>query len=256
MFCKHNYRYTQGHFYCTKCGHRSYKERRSGRKNRKLIPIIIIASSILTVLAVIGTNGLSIIQDSNSKMIGETVSDTITKASNKIQGLSTQGSHSSFSGKDERLTPVPNKILTEDNFYAELVPTSIQVTEKERYNVINLTIDVNMQDLPFDGKVEFRDLYTTLKDEKSKSYSPDKTECSLTEYVKINGKTSDKATYNVCYSVEKSSTKFTIQYTEPQFNYHATRIGHLILDQNFFDYYDSNRNPSPSKIGTIELLKN
>ncbi|NDB32089.1 MAG: hypothetical protein EB160_01305, partial [Nitrososphaeria archaeon] len=33
MFCKHNYRYTQGHFYCTKCGRKSYKKYRSGRKN-------------------------------------------------------------------------------------------------------------------------------------------------------------------------------------------------------------------------------
>ena len=218
-----------------------------------MIPIIIIASSILVVLAVIGTNALSIIQDSDSKMIGETVSDTITKASNEIQGLSTQVSHSSFSGKDERLTPIPNKILTEDNFYAELVPTSIQVTEKERYNVINLSVDVNMQDLPFDGKVEFRDLYTTLKDEKSKNYEPDKTECTLTEYIKINGKTTDKATYHVCYSVEKTSTKFTILYTEPMFNYHATRIGHLVFDQNFFDYYNAHHNSNPAKIGTISL---
>lgn len=218
-----------------------------------MIPIIVIASSILVVLAVIGANGLSNIQDSNSKIIGDEISDTITKASSKIQGLSTQGSHSSFSGNDKRLTPISNKILTEDNFYAELVPTSIQVIEKERYNVINLSVDVNMQDLPFDGKVEFRDLYTTLTDEKSKNYEPDKTECALTEYIKINGKTTDKATYHICYSVEKTSTKFTIRYTEPMFNYHVTRIGYLVFDQSFFDYYKAHHNPNPVTIGTISL---
>jgi len=176
-----------------------------------------------------------------------------TKASKKIQGLSTQASHSSFTGKDLRLNPIPNKILTEDNFYAELVPSSIQVIEKERYNVITLSINVNVKDLPFDGKVEFRDLYTTLKDEKSKSYSPDKKECSLSEYIQINGKVTDTATYKVCYSVDKSSTKFSIFYTEPIQNYHMTRIGHLSLDQALFDYYESNRSSTPHKIGIVNL---
>jgi uncharacterized protein YkwD len=36
MFCRHSYRYTQGYFYCVKCGHRSYKQyakrRSSGKK--------------------------------------------------------------------------------------------------------------------------------------------------------------------------------------------------------------------------------
>lgn len=254
VFCKHNYRYTQGHFYCVKCGHRSYKERRSRRTSKKWIPITIVAVSILIVSVIaFGSNGFSIFQDSNSKMVGKEVSDAITKTSKKIQEMSTHGSESSIAGKNDKLTPISNKILTEDNYYAHLIPSSIQVIEKDRYNVITLSINVNIQDLPFDGKVEFRDLYTTLKDEKSKNYSPDKTECSLSEYIQINGKITDSGTYNVCYSVDKSSTKFTILYTEPQFNYHVTRLGHLIFDQSFFDYYKSHHNPNPTIIGTIDL---
>lgn len=54
MFCKHNYRYTQGHFYCTKCGHRSYKEYTSRRTNKNwvwvgIIAVIIVGGGIIVI---------------------------------------------------------------------------------------------------------------------------------------------------------------------------------------------------------------
>lgn len=42
MFCKHHYQYTQGYFFCTKCGHRRYRSRVGRRKSKKIITISII----------------------------------------------------------------------------------------------------------------------------------------------------------------------------------------------------------------------
>lgn len=91
----------------------------------------------------------------------------------------------------------PNKILTEDNFYAQLMPLSVQITDKGRYNLLQLEVIVNMQDLPVDANVFFRNEFTTLVDETSEIYKPDKAECPISEFTRINGKVSDTATYNV-----------------------------------------------------------
>jgi len=36
VFCKHNYVYTQGHFYCTKCHKRTHKEKYGKRHGTKI----------------------------------------------------------------------------------------------------------------------------------------------------------------------------------------------------------------------------
>lgn len=178
-------------------------------------------------------------------------SETIQKGISAIFG----GEVTLSSTKNNPLTATPNKILTEDNYYAQLVPTNIKITDKGRYNLVNLSVRIDVQDMPFDANVSFRDLYTTLKDEKSKVYEPDKTECALTELIPINGKSTNTATYSVCYSVDKTAEKLTIFYSEPQFNYHATKIGYLIMDGDFFKYYETHRNPNPVQIGIIDLTK-
>ncbi len=172
---------------------------------------------------------------------------------NSIQQIFSQVGKSSMSS--DRLTTIPNNILTEDNFYAQLVPSNIQVIDKGRYDVISFTVKVNVQNLPFDGSVYFEDLYTTIRDENSKVYQPDSAECSMNDLIPIIGKESNSATYNVCYSVDKTSNQFSIFYTEPTFNYHATRIGHLSVDSNLFSYYQSHYSPIPIQIGSIDLTK-
>ena len=172
---------------------------------------------------------------------------------NSIQQIFSQVGKSSMSS--DRLTNIPNNILTEDNFYAQLVPSNFQITDKGRYNLISFTVNVNVQNLPIDGSVYFEDLYTTIQDENSKTYQPDKAECSLNDLIPIIGKEASSATYNVCYSVDKTSNNFSIFYTEPQFNYHATRVGHLSMDSNLFSFYQSHYTSAPIKIGTIDLTK-
>jgi uncharacterized protein YkwD/Zn ribbon nucleic-acid-binding protein len=48
MFCRHSYRYTQGYFYCVKCGHRSYKQHAKRRSTGKKF----IIAGVLAVIAV------------------------------------------------------------------------------------------------------------------------------------------------------------------------------------------------------------
>jgi uncharacterized protein YkwD len=57
MFCRHSYRYTQGHFYCVKCGHRTYKEYAKRRSSGKkfIIAGILAVIAIGAVFAIQGT---------------------------------------------------------------------------------------------------------------------------------------------------------------------------------------------------------
>ena len=57
MFCKHNYVFTQGHFYCTKCHHKTHKEKYGKRRGRrKVIGIAgVIIAGIIGVMFVSGT---------------------------------------------------------------------------------------------------------------------------------------------------------------------------------------------------------
>jgi len=48
-FCKHHYEFTQGHFYCTKCGHRNYGRDYRKKRNRKIGVGIGIAFSVIIV---------------------------------------------------------------------------------------------------------------------------------------------------------------------------------------------------------------
>lgn len=58
MFCKHNYQYTQGHFYCTKCGRRTYGQHTSRRTNKRWIWIGIVVIVIFIIGIIIQQNGI------------------------------------------------------------------------------------------------------------------------------------------------------------------------------------------------------
>lgn len=208
-------------------------KRHSGKRNYwKIVAIIMPISAIMILLAVIPIQGFNALTSFMSHR--QTVSNSM---------------------QSDVLKTMSNNILTEDNYFAQLVPSNIKVVDKDRYNVISLTVTVNVKNLPIDGSVYFEDLYTTLKDENSKEYKPDPAECEMNDLIPIIGKQTDSTAYTVCYSVDKTHNKFSILYTEPQFNYHATRIGHISLDSNLFSYYDAHRNPQPIPIGTIDLTK-
>ena len=50
MFCSHHYQYTQGYFFCTKCGKRRYPTHKRRGKNKKIITISIILVLFVTTL--------------------------------------------------------------------------------------------------------------------------------------------------------------------------------------------------------------
>ena len=214
-------------------------KRYSGKRNYWKAVAIIIPISVLAIL-------LLVIPSQSFEAILNFMNKSLTTLTN---------SDTSNSMQSNALKVTPNKILTEDNYFAQLVPSNIQVIDKGRYNVISFTVTVNVQDLPFDGSVYFEDLYTTVVDENSKVYQPDTAECSMNDLIPIIGKETSSANYNLCYSVDKASSKFSILYTEPQANYHMTRVGHLSVDSNLFSYYQSHYSPQPIQIGTMDLTK-
>lgn len=256
MGCKHNWQITHSNdaypFRCTKCGKRSTGvKKHSGQSGGKRI----IITSLVIICALIG--GYFIFQTYGSpQTMQNEANNIIQKTGNTIQEISSQASKTTQSlTSSNKLTAIPNRVYTEDNYYAQLVPSNIQVVDKGRYNVLSFTVDVNVQDLPFDGNVNFEDLYTTLQDENSKVYHPDKAECALNDLIPIVGKQSTSTTYAVCYSVDKTSNKFSISYTEPPNNYHSYRVGYLSVDSDLFSKYQSHYSSQPIQIGMIDLSK-
>ena len=213
---------------------------------------------LIAIIVVVAIAGYFVYQTHGTPQnIQNEANKIIQNTNNTIQQMSSQVDQQSvFNSQNNMLVTTANNILTEDNYYAQLVPTNIQVTDKGRYNVISLTVTVNVQNLPFYGNVHFEDLYTTLEDQHAKMYQPDPQECSLNDLIPIVGKQATSASYNVCYSVDKTANKFSILYSEPQNDYHIWRAGYLSLDTNLTSYYQSHYNPQPIQIGTISLTNN
>lgn len=256
MSCKHNWQLTHSNdkypFRCTKCGKRSEGvKKHSGQSGSTRIIIV----SVVIVCVIIG--GYFVFQTYGTpQTIQNEASNMIQKTGDTIQQISSQASKTTQSlTSSNRLTATQNRIYTEDNYYAQLVPSNIQVVDKGRYNVLSFTVDVNVQDLPFDGNVNFEDLYTTLQDANSKVYQPDKAECALNDLIPIIGKQSTSASYTVCYSVDKTTNKFSIWYTEPPNNYHSYRVGYLSVDSDVFTKYQAHYSSQPIQIGTINLAQ-
>ena len=255
MFCKHKWQITHSNatypFRCLKCGKRSKGvKKHSGKSDTKRIMIPIVVIGVLI-------GGYFIFQTYGTpQTMQNEANNVIQKTSNTIQEISSQATKTTQSlTSSNKLTTIPNSVYTEDNYYAQLVPSNIQVVDKGRYNVLTFTVAINVQDLPFDGNVNFEDLYTTLQDENSKIYQPDKTECTLNDLIPIIGKQSTSVSYTVCYSVDKTANKFSIFYTEPALNYHMTRVGYLSVDSDLFTKYKEHYASQPIQIGTIDLAK-
>jgi uncharacterized protein YkwD len=68
-FCKHNYQYTQGHFYCTKCGRTTYGRSHKKRQTKK-IGIGIVG---ITVVGIIGFLFVSGVFEVNQKNLEESI---------------------------------------------------------------------------------------------------------------------------------------------------------------------------------------
>lgn len=73
MPCRHHYQYTQGYFFCIKCGHKRYA-RHAGRKNSSKKIIIPIASVVAVALALV-TFGGNITQDMLSSDVPKMAED-------------------------------------------------------------------------------------------------------------------------------------------------------------------------------------
>lgn len=249
---KHKWQITHSNdtypYRCLKCGKRSKGVKTHRRKNKRISIVIGVICVVIVGFFLIYLHGTQTSQNE--------ANDAITNTRNTIQQIFSQASNTTQSlTSSNKITVTPNNVYTEDNYYAQLVPSNISVADKGRYNVLSFTVNINVQDLPFDGNVNFEDLYTTIQDQNSKVYHPDSTECALNGLIPIIGKQSTSASYTVCYSVDKTSNKFSIWYTEPPYNYHAYRIGYLSIDSDVFSKYQSHYSSRPIQIGIIDLIQ-
>lgn len=81
-FCKHNYVFTQGYFYCTKCNHRSYGRSRK-KKLAKKTGIVISLIVLVTFIGFLFTNGVFEINEKNLDSSMQTIQET-TESAKKI----------------------------------------------------------------------------------------------------------------------------------------------------------------------------
>ncbi|MCV0367470.1 MAG: CAP domain-containing protein [Nitrosopumilus sp.] len=78
-FCKHNYVFTQGYFYCTKCHHRSYGRSRK-RKQQKKIGVGISIMLLVGVMGFLFVNGVFEINEKNLDSSMQTIQETTESA--------------------------------------------------------------------------------------------------------------------------------------------------------------------------------
>ncbi len=153
---------------------------------------------------------------------------------------------------------IPNRVLVEPDggklYYGQFMPYDLQVIDKGRYNMIKFSINVTVNNLPFDVDLMFDGSPTILKDENSKIYNIDLGECTFPSTSIIYGKKSDNTSYDACYSVDKNLKKFSIWYTERQLanaGGNTIQIGNIDLTQHTDEQTPTTYlSPSTSSIST------
>jgi len=85
MFCRHEYVYSQGHFYCTKCHHRSYKEEYGKRKRTKKA----IGITGVVIVGILGFMFVSGIFNFNQGNLEESIMNIPTNIEESIMNIPT-----------------------------------------------------------------------------------------------------------------------------------------------------------------------
>jgi len=144
-FCKHNYAFTQGYFYCTKCGHRNYGRTYRRKKNRK------IALAVFGIVIAVGV----LFAYTNPSLFSSLAEQSIRDASNQLTELT-----KSLEEELEKAQTVPQKIEP-DNESPPSNPTNVFKPEFDKTKIENLVYDLTnqqrnkngMPSLSFDSKL-------------------------------------------------------------------------------------------------------
>jgi len=111
-FCRHHYRYTQGYFFCTKCGHKRYSGSYRRRRRGKRIGIGLAISLAIIIFAYVVVNNPDIPKIPTSSIAPE-LAPSITK---ELQKQGSEISKSLQKGSDiltESLKPEPLPTIDE-----------------------------------------------------------------------------------------------------------------------------------------------
>jgi len=84
--CSHNYVYTQGHFYCTKCGKRTYGKSRKKRQIKK-ISVAVTAILIVGIVGFLFVNGVFVIDQNNLEKTIQSIPQTLPDVNIQVPEL-------------------------------------------------------------------------------------------------------------------------------------------------------------------------
>jgi hypothetical protein len=190
VFCRHNYRYTQGHFYCTKCGARS-----RGR-----------------------ANGILAFNQENLEKSIQRIPEGIPIEIAERANLSTDAPKS-----DGFIETIPNRIRVghgnSGSIYGEFTPQNLKVIEHPRYNEIRFSIKAAIMDFGYDESVFLEIPATFLIGENSKKYPINVRDCvdlSNFNYM-IEGRLTDTKLFDVCFDVDKGVKTFDVWFKGPSY---------------------------------------
>ena len=128
MFCSHNYVYTQGHFYCTKCHHRTYGKSHKKRQVRK----IGIGITLITVVGIIGFLFVNGVFEINQENLNESIQNIPTIIPKEIQIPINEKTDELATNINKQIDSIKKEIET-DKVISKIPKISIPKVEIPKY---------------------------------------------------------------------------------------------------------------------------
>lgn len=136
MGCSHNYVFTQGYFYCTKCGARHYGKSRKIRNIKKITTGI----SISAIVGIIGFLFVTGVIEFDQKILDDSINNmpqNIEDASKTAQDFATETSTAISKTVNEQLENMPTDPVTSTVETIKNIPKKIQETPLSNKPVID-----------------------------------------------------------------------------------------------------------------------
>ena len=200
MRCRHNFRYSQGGFRCSKCG--KWSKERTYKRSSKKYPLILTIIAIIIAAIVIYTNF-----DVATSQISDIV--PVQKIYPSVE--------------------VNMDLKPRDGVKADFTIESYRIENTEYYDILYVNVNMVMKNMELEDAVVFSpSMQTILKNENGKQY-PEKCHGRQLGMSWIKGDETQNQSYNVCYHVEKTFDKFDV-YIDDARPTVSKKIGTIVLD--------------------------
>ncbi len=140
--CNHNYEFTQGYFYCTKCGHKTYG-RSYQKKHRKKIGIGISTFLIIGIIGVMFVNGVFEINEKNLNNSIQNIPQNIQETANIVRDIATKTSETLQDTISEQIETVPKSqpISTQKETDESIVKSPPTITKKSNKELVQFALE-------------------------------------------------------------------------------------------------------------------